>query len=74
MNLKQKPGRQISKNTNLKPYRYRNSRPFKVFGLAMAAAIGVLLPVWGAFHFLQDSVEEERLAEPPNLKELVQPD
>jgi hypothetical protein len=46
----------------------------KVFGLAVGAAIGVLLPVWGAFQLLQDSVEDERLADPPDLTEWVDPD
>lgn len=59
--------------SKLAPHRYKDSRrPLLVFGLAAAAAVGVLLPVWGAHSALFAAIEEERLVDPPDLKSLVE--
>lgn len=53
-------------------YRYRNSRPFGVFGLAGLASLGALGLVWAAWSTIDDARQDERLAEPPNLKGVVE--
>lgn len=66
----------MSKNETVEPlvggdasaYRYANSRPFAVFGLAIVAAIGASSMVWGAWSVLDHAESAEEIASPPDLK------
>ena len=53
-------------------YNYRNTRPLGVFGLAGIAAFGALSVVWAAWSTLEAATRDQRLAEPPDLKHVVQ--
>ena len=53
------------------PYRYKNSRPLPVFGLALLASLGALLLISGAYLFLTDATDDNIIPEPPNLKNTV---
>ena len=53
-------------------HNYRNSRPFLVFGLGGLASLGALSMVWGPWSFLEDATREERIAQPPDLKRVVE--
>lgn len=46
-------------------------QPAKVFGLAAVAAAGALGLVWGAWTVLDRATESERVANPPDLKRVV---
>ena len=53
-------------------HNYRNTRPLAVFGLAGFAAFGALSLVWAAWSTLEAATRDQRLAEPPDLKHVVQ--
>ncbi|MDP4575663.1 hypothetical protein Q9K02_10985 [Qipengyuania sp. G39] len=53
-------------------YDYGKTRAGGVFALAGVAAALALLLVWGAWSTLEDATREHRLAEPPDLKNVVE--
>ena len=53
-------------------YRYRTSRPVAVLALAMLASAGALGTTYGAYFVLRDATESQRLAEPPDLKRVIE--
>lgn len=50
---------------------YANSRPLLVFSLAALAAIGAVGAVYGTWSALDTATQEDKIAEPPNLKNVV---
>ena len=52
-------------------HRYTNLRAAKVFGLAAVAAGSALAVVWGAWSALDFATKNERVADPPDLKRVV---
>ena len=52
-------------------YRYGNTRPLAVFGLALAASLGAVALVGGMWSSLDIATEQDRIAPPPNLKEVM---
>lgn len=52
-------------------HRYTNLRPAKVFGLAAIAAGCAIALVGGAWSALDSATENERVADPPDLKRVV---
>ena len=57
---------------NRAAYDYGRTRSGSVFGPAAVAALVALLLMWGAWIALQDATESDRLAEPPDLKGVVE--
>ncbi|RJY09251.1 hypothetical protein [Aurantiacibacter aquimixticola] len=55
-----------------RPYRYANSRPIKVFALAWVAALGALGAVWVAQTSLEQAAQAGTIAQPPNVKDMVE--
>lgn len=53
------------------PYRYENTRPFKVFALAALAALAAVSLIWWAWTAINAAMLEDRIAEPPDLKNVV---
>ena len=53
-------------------YRYANTRPFTVFVYAASAALAVLLVMWWAWQWLDTATREDRIADPPDLKGVVE--
>ena len=53
-------------------YRYANTRPLAVFALALTAAVMAVALVGAAWSGLAKATESERLADPPDLKSVVE--
>lgn len=53
-------------------YDYGRTRSGGVFALAGLAAGGALLLIWGAWSTLATATEQERIAQPPDLKHVVE--
>ena len=53
-------------------YRYANTRPLAVFALALTAAVMAVAVVAAAWSGLAQATESERLADPPDLKSVVE--
>ncbi len=53
-------------------YSYHNGSALSVFGLAMIAAAGALLLVWATSSALTIAAEKGWIANPPELKQLVE--
>ncbi len=53
-------------------YDYRRISSRSVFGLALLAAVGAVALLGGAWHTLETATEQEKIAEPPNLKQAVE--
>lgn len=54
------------------PYRYANTNSLTVFLYAASAALVVLLVMWSAWRWLDTATREDRIAEPPDLKGVVE--
>lgn len=54
------------------PYRYAKTKPARVFLFALLAAVGAVSLVGAAWAYLEGATEKNRLAEPPDLKGVVE--